>query len=74
MPSLKVSFSNSDQTLIFPIFKKLTTIGNDIDNDIYIPDITIPQERQLRKNLQLLKEVKMPSFSLLEWEQYLPPC
>ncbi len=41
MPSLKVSFSNSDQTLIFPIFKKLTTIGNDIDNDIYIPDITM---------------------------------
>jgi len=41
MPSLKVSFSNTEQTLIFPIFKKLTTIGNDIDNDIYIPDITL---------------------------------
>jgi len=41
MPSLKVTLSNSNQTMIFPIFKKLTTIGNDIDNDIYIPDITM---------------------------------
>ena len=41
MPSLRVNLSNTEQSLIFPIFKKLTTIGNDIDNDIYIPDITL---------------------------------
>jgi len=41
MPSLRVHFSNTEQSLIFPIFKKLTTVGNDIDNDIYIPDITL---------------------------------
>ena len=41
MPSLRVNFSNTEQSLVFPIFKKLTTIGNDIDNDIYIPDITL---------------------------------
>ncbi len=41
MPSLKVYLSNSEQVLIFSIFKRVTTIGNDIDNDIYIPDITL---------------------------------
>lgn len=41
MPSLKVYLSNSEQKLIYPIFKKTTTIGSDMENDIYIPDINL---------------------------------
>jgi len=40
MASLKVYLSNTNQALVFPIFKRLTTLGSSMDNDIYIPDIT----------------------------------